>query len=731
MNMSTYPKLILNHFFNPCSRWYYHLRWLFLILLGGIIYGQVFGYGFVFDDNYFIHETPYIRSFNYVNEIWLNLPKTRLIGVYSLAFNYWLNQLHPQGYHIFNVLVHLLSVGLVWGCASVLFKIVGWTPFKNQVYQELPFCIAILFLVHPCQTEAVSYISQRFESMATLFYLGSIYAYLSARISTLKVHRIVLFGCSLISAILGVFTKEIAATIPLMILAAEFILFDGKPVNAQKSGMGARYVWITVMGIVFVLVFMKMVRTDFINIYFHFNEMSQSHDGDIITGGKYLLTQMRVFLTFLRLLILPIYQNLDYDYPLSTGLIDPPLTLVGIGVIGLIIFLIFRLRKQWPLIAFGLAWVLISFSINTAPRTNLIFEHKLYLISFGFLIVVVAGLSVVIKDREVLCGVLIAWALMLSVLSVERNQVWKNEMTLWTDVVKKSPRKARPYVALGVISGKQGDFVGSLSYFNKAIELNPNYAEAYNNRGNSYYKLGNYPQALDDLNKAIKINPNYVDAYVNRGEVYDKEGNLIQALSDYDKALVINQNYIDVYYNRGVLYEKRGNLRQAILDFDRVIELNPTLAEAYIWRGNIFDEQGNPAQAQINYKEAFDRNPDYVRNYVSSYHKQGVDLAKRGDFDQAIIYFNKALKINPDNAEIYINRGTCYAQQGNLAQALSDYNMSITLAPDGPQAFYDRAVLYYQLKKYDKAWDDISRAQGFGAEINPQFISALKKDSGR
>ena len=208
---------------------------------------------------------------------------------------------------------------------------------------------------------------------------------------------------------------------------------------------------------------MKMVRTDFINIYFHFSAPSESHDGDMITGGKYVLTQMRVFLTFLRLLILPVNQNVDYDYPLSTGLLNPPLTLVGLCLIGFIVFLIFRLRKQWPLIAFGLAWILITFSINTAPRVNVIFEHKLYLISFGFFLATVCALSTIIKDRKILFGLLITLIAVLSLVSYKRNQVWKNELTLWNDVVGKSPHKARAYLSRGFAYFNQGKFVRGLS----------------------------------------------------------------------------------------------------------------------------------------------------------------------------------------------------------------------------------------------------------------------------
>ncbi len=710
-----------HYFFSPVSRWYYPLRWLALILLGLAVYGQTFGYNFVFDDNYFILNTPYIRSFDKIGQIWAFLPQTRLVGVYSFALNYWLGQAAPQGYHIFNFIIHLLATGLVWACATLLFKIVRKEP------GETPFFIALFFLIHPCQTQAVTYISQRFESMATVFYLGSIYAYLRGRVSVLTIPKVSFFTCSVALAILGIYTKEVAVTIPLMVLASEFILYNRRP-----------KLLIVFSGLIFVFFFMKMVRTDFTAIYFHFSSPSESHDGDIITGGKYVLTQMRVFLTFMRLLIFPVNQNLDYDYPLSTGWLSPPLTLAGFSLIGLFTFLIFKLRRQWPLISFGLAWILITFSINTAPRANLIFEHKLYLISFGFFLAAVSALSAVLKERKVLFGLLIILIAVLSLAGYRRNQVWANELTLWNDVSKKSPHKARPYEALGIALGKQGNLFEALLDLNKAIELRPDRAQAYGNRGNVYFKLGFYAKASSDLNKAIELNPNYAEAYADRGNVFTEQGRLEQAMSDYNKAISLNIYYADAYYNRGILFAKHGDFVDAVSDFNKTIEIDPNYSNAYVNRNSIspdsfynrglnFAKQGNFAQALSDFNNAIEIKPDYGQAYIN----RGNIYSQQGNFAQALLDFNKAIGINPRLAEGYANRGTLYAQRGNFNQALSDYDKAILTDPGFKDVYFNRAVIYFQLKEYKEAWDDVSKAQGLGAVINPQFINALKAASGK
>jgi len=684
---------IVHSFLNPSSRWYYPLRWLVLILLGLAIYSQTFGFGFVFDDNYFMLKTNFIRNWDKINQIWAIFPKTRMVGIYSFALNYHFNQLHPQGYHVFNFITHLVAVGLVWALADLLFKITKWLPAESQVTRELPFIIGVLFLVHPCQTQAVTYITQRFESMATVFYLGSIYSYLRGRIASSTKHKIFLFTCSAGFAILGILTKEVAATIPLMILAVEFIFFNKDPLNSPKSPSKKLYLLITILAVAFVLLFIKIAPVNLIdNTYLNSSDPSESHDGDIITGGKYLLTQTRVFLTFLRLLILPIHQNADYDYPLSTGVLQPPLTMVGLGVIGFMTFLIFKSRKQWPLIAFGLAWILITFSINTAPRVNLIFEHKLYLISFGFFLAAVCALSTIIKDRKTLFGILITLIAILSLLSYARNQVWKNDLTLWNDVIQKSPHKARGYNNRGFAYYKQGQFIQAMADFNKAIELNLKYADPFLSRGVIYVKQGKFSQAFDDFSKAIEISPGNAEAYNNLGNLYIQKGDVPKALFNLNKTIELNPYHAEVYYNRGLILRNQGQSTQAISDFTKAIEINPGFAEAYLNRSNLY--------------------------------------VKTGDLTQALSDLDKIIDINPNYAEVYFSRGNIYYRQNDLTQAIADYTQAIALDPRHEKAYTNLIAIYLGLNEFDHAWDFARKAKEAGCSINPELIQALKNSSG-
>jgi len=696
------------------ARWYYPLRWSVLILLGLAIYAQTFGYGFVFDDLTFIVNNPCIRRFDYIHYIWKTAPYTRTLGFYSFALNYWINGLNPAGYHIFNFAVHLLAVGLVWALAAKLFKAAGETP------AELPFVIALFFLVHPCQTQAVTYVSQRFESMAFLFYLGSIYCYLCGRMASSMSNKIISFACCLGFAVAGILTKEVAATIPLMVLALEFILLDPKPL---KPLSGKIYLAIIAIGILFVLVFMNLVKTDLIRTYFQFHAPSESHDGDMITGGKYVMTQMRVFLTFLRLLVLPINQNADYDYPLSTGLFGPPLTFVGLCLIGFMVFLIFKLRSRRPLMAFGPAWMLAAFSINTAPRTHVIWEHKLYLISFGFFVAAVYALSALIKDRKIMYGILIALIAVLAVMSYQRNQIWKNELTLWDDVARKSPHKARAYNNRGLANYYQNHMPEALRDFNKALVLKPDNFTAYINRGFLFYNQGNFTQALADDNKAIAINPQEAQAYNNRGLVYYSEGNWAQSVIDYNHAVKINPGYGDAYYNRGIADSLQGHLNQALSDYSKAIESSPGHSPAYYNRGLLWAQLGDDHPAILDFSQAINIDPGNAEVYLN----RGMAFARQSDYVDAISDYNKALKINPGNAQAFNNRGLAYLLQGNPSLALADYTQAVRLNPHYAQAYLNLASFYYQSKQYAQAWENAHKAQLLGVPVDAKFINAFKQ----
>jgi tetratricopeptide (TPR) repeat protein len=348
-----------------------------------------------------------------------------------------------------------------------------------------------------------------------------------------------------------------------------------------------------------------------------FNFVRRLGQQPISAGGEYFLTELRVIVTYLRLLFVPLKQNLDYDYPAASGL---NLAILGsIFILAVIIASAIRLWTRYRILSFAIFWFFLTLLPDSSiiPLDDVIFEHRLYLAAVGYGIFLTAALNYLLKERapKLLLGILSLLVIAYSLQAYQRNKVWKDELSLWNDAVFKSPRKSRPYSNRGLAYFKKGDFKRAFSDYLKAIQLDPNSAEAYNNRGLAYEEQGDFKQAVSDYTRAIEIRPKYVNsrAYYNRGHAYQSQGKFDEALSDYSEAIRLSPNFAQAYVNRGLIYRGQGNFEQAILDYNKAIQLNLNFAEAYNNRGFAYHGQGDLKQAVTDYNKAIAINPNYAQ----------------------------------------------------------------------------------------------------------------------
>ena len=199
-------------------------------------------------------------------------------------------------------------------------------------------------------------------------------------------------------------------------------------------------------------------------------------------------------------------------------------------------------------------------------------------------------------------------------------------------------------------------------------------------------------RSTDAYIPAFVFNPDFAKTYSDRGDFYANHNDLTQAMSDYNKALEIKPDYVPAYSNRGALYEKQGAFTQAMSDYNKAIEINPDYARAHSNRGALYEKQRA--------------------------------------FTQAMSDYNKAIELDP-GADTYNDRGNDYCEQGQYTQAISDYDKALEINPKYYVAYQNRAISYYYLKEYVKAWADVYKARELGAPIDPEFMRALKKASGR
>jgi Flp pilus assembly protein TadD len=278
-----------------------------------------------------------------------------------------------------------------------------------------------------------------------------------------------------------------------------------------------------------------------------------------VTNWDYLLTQFVVWVTYLRLLVLPIHQNLDYDFPIYHSVFDPAVILSLLllaALLGLVVWLVKHYRQREPavrLVAFGAGLFFLGPLVESSfmPMIDVINEHRLYLAAAGFFTAVAVGVIWGAVNRAgrrpylpgVAALVLLALAGTYGVATYCRNQVWQSEISLWRDVVRKSPGKARPYNELGLAYVRQGQNAQAIPFYQKAIALNPGFANYYNNLGQVYLNMGDSAKAQEMFNLALSKERDNYFAINNLGVIYLRQQRLQEAKEMFSRALRISPGY--------------------------------------------------------------------------------------------------------------------------------------------------------------------------------------------
>jgi tetratricopeptide (TPR) repeat protein len=577
----------------------YNLLFIFAIFIAGIIaYSNSFDCSFHFDDSNVINNIQSIVTSDSANiGDWLRLFPARPIGILTFAINYNIHKMDLWGYHLVNLIIHLINALLVWW--------VTWLTLSTPVMKDakisrhktmMAFLTGMLFVTHPLATQSVTYIVQRFASLATLFYLLSLILFVKGKLwQGNKNIPWVLFGGSIVCAALGMLTKEIVFTLPFAILLYDYCFL--KTVSEKLEVTDTSLIISFIMLVIFILLFFKVSSVSPLSL---FNPIPPDQGQGYtysISMKEYFLTQFSVILTYIRLFILPINQNLDYDYQLSTGffLLKTFFSfslLLGILATGILLF------KRYRLISFGIFWFFLTISVESSIipiSQNVIFEHRTYLPGFGFFLALTSGFFYLLKERylKIVVIIILMIASINTVLTYQRNKIWKNEYTLWADCLKKSPDKARPNNNFGLALFTEGKSKEAILYYNKALNITPDYDLPYYNRGNVYAESGQYQRAIEDFNAAISLNPNFIKAYNNRATIYRELGQYQRAVENLNEAIRLQPDYILAYNNRGFVYAKLGQYQLALEDFNKAISLKQDYADAYNNRANVYLNQGN------------------------------------------------------------------------------------------------------------------------------------------
>ena len=534
----------------------------FIIILGIIIYSNSLDCSFNFDDSNSIVRNTAIKNIDNIKEIWKFWP-TRFLTYLSFAFNYHFHNLNVFGYHVINLFIHLTASIMVWW---FIFLTLSTKVMKNSLLSKnahlIAFFCGVLFLVHPVQIESVTYITQRATSLGGLFYISAMAFYVKARLLRINdiqpAISIQFYVLSLFSAIFAMFSKEMVITLPLMLLLYELLFFIKRKYIALIPFFGVASLLPLTMIMTKSISFTNMTRT--------------SESSAMIQPIHYLLTQFRVIITYIRILFFPVNKNLDYNYPLIKTCLQLNAVLSLTAII-FILFFAFKFKIKYKMLSFGIFWFFISLLPESSiiPIKDVIFEHRLYIPSIGFIIFFVCGIFYIMseKHKKLLLSSLVLIISILSIMTYMRNNIWKTPFSLWNDVIKKSPNKSRPYLSRGLFYYMKGDLDLAIADYTRAIKLKPDYAQVYINRSISYRSKGLLDKALADINKSIYYKPDLAEAYNTRANLFFLKGEMDQAISDYNKALKINPAYGEAYFNRALVYFHKDEIEKYQADLNK------------------------------------------------------------------------------------------------------------------------------------------------------------------
>jgi protein O-mannosyl-transferase len=568
--------------------------------LGLAVYVPSFRSSFHLDDFPSIVWNLEIRTFHNVLMRWQRSPST-FVSYLTFVLNYQIGGLNVISYHIFNFLIHL-------GASLSLFFFARTVGSKHSLFVAL--LAGLIFVAHPIQTQAITYIVQRNASLATLFYITSLLCYAKYRHGS----KGWLYGASILAALLAMYSKATAYTLPITLIAYEVCFHGFEKENVQKLLRR-----LTPFFLLLVLVYVTVYHQSVVGEGF----AGVTRESSTLSRSSYFFTQLNVICTYLRLIIFPIAQNLDYDYPIRTTFwelrtIACSLVLLSLFVLGIILF-----RKQKRMMAFGIFWFFITLSIESSiiPITDVIFEHRLYLPMIGVTLFVAPPIYNVSKKYIPLWWIVPgALVLTLGVLTFKRNQVWTSELTLWTDVVNKSPQKARALTNLGLAYKREGEFEKASSLYREAIKRDPNDAIAHVNAGDLEEKLKRYDQAISYYEKAIEIDSSVAQTYNNLGKTYGKLGRYDLAVQYLSQAIEKDPFFSKAHLNLAVIYSLKGNTPKEIELYLKAIQIDP--------------------------------------RYQLAYRNLGLAYAKKNQYPEAVHAFQTALSFDPSNPDLRKNLET-------------------------------------------------------------------------
>lgn len=559
---------------------------LVIALAGLIAYLNSVDIPFVLDDfgsisnNYAIH-----RLFD-IAALW-KFYANRIVLYFTLSLNYAVHDNGVAGYHVVNLLIHIINGLLLY---AIVNRLLGLPHFTGKLLSRhrrlVSVSIAVLFTVHPIQVNAVSYVVQRTASLAATFYFAAVLLFIIYRTNN-KIRHFILM---MVFIFLAMFTKENTITIPFMLLLIELLFFTG-------SGRTAWYKRVIIFLIIFATVPVIPGTNLLLKGYSQSDPNISFKASTSMDRMQYFYTELNVVLFYIRLMFIPDWQNFDYsnDWPVSKTIWDN-YSYLSFAVWVLIGILALLLIKRNRLAAFGILWFFTGLAVESTfiSIKDVYFEHRLYFPTAGFLMFLAGMIFYERKPLEagrrrycvkkpllLYCVVTLVCYFVYTGLTIKRNYIYSDSIRLWTDVVEKAPGSDRSHSVLGTsylnAYDEKRKNIGYLDLaekeFIKSIDIYYYSSTAHTNLAKVYLLKGEYQKCIDEAQKSLNITKSEY-AQFNIGSAYEKMGKTDEALKAYLEGYKVNSRSTFILKALGETYYKLGDYKNSIFYYEEYIKNN-------------------------------------------------------------------------------------------------------------------------------------------------------------
>ena len=550
---------------------------------------------------------------------------------------------------------------------------------------------------------------------------------------------------------MAMLSKETAFAIPLILLLVEFYLLkSGKYSPGATKSFHFKHL---VMFTLYLLIIPALHRFDYETVL-QSELLSRSYDveAQMLTPGRYFITQYEVLLVYLQKFVLPL--KLSFDHSLSVAVAFQGKVVWGLVVFCVMILAGMFLHGRSVLTTIGILgfFILLSVESTIIPLADLIQEHRMYFplaaLGMGLIAWIYATQKkVVVAHLICLMAVsLLGWA------TYQRNDVYRDRVALWQDVVDQYPGKARAHTQIAQIQLERGDVHQALTRSREALQINREFSPAYEVLSGIYESLGDTSLAMRYAGRAAELQPWNRHYGYRHAQMLLADGRPDEALKILDRLIGAKTVQYRDYYLRAAVRIKQGEPLLALADLNRAISMNPYLIEAYNARAQYYADQNQYADAMRD----FNRIIEIAPGSALAYNNRGLVLQKMKQFDLAIKDFDRAIQLKPGLSALYSNRGNVYEEMRRFPEARKDYRKAMTLNPADPAGYiqlaflemragdweaarirldqavktdcdygvtrYHRALYYFQTEMFAEAYQDLMAASREGYDPATAFL---------